>query len=280
MNEKLIIYRRSGFTIIEMLIAILLIVALISLLLPAIQSSRRAARESHCLSNLRIGAANMFVYSNQNRGILWRFSSERNAPYDTELLANERWTSKEMTWAENTDIYTQRQRFTRLVCPERASLSNGGLSYFINAIYMHPDDVSEFNTRYELRLHNIKRVSDSVMLVEVYECAERQPNEIIKTEGNPSLSQNLSPCSAAAIGHRAIYWETQIPNPRHPRIQSMQSRLRESETIELDVHGKNRSNAAAFDGSVRSHAFRKVDWQVFDIGAPLGRGFSYFRVID
>jgi prepilin-type N-terminal cleavage/methylation domain-containing protein/prepilin-type processing-associated H-X9-DG protein len=64
--------RRSphGFTLVELLVVIGIIAVLISLLMPALQRAREAAKTVQCLSNLRQVGILMLQYANEDQGVV------------------------------------------------------------------------------------------------------------------------------------------------------------------------------------------------------------------
>jgi prepilin-type N-terminal cleavage/methylation domain-containing protein/prepilin-type processing-associated H-X9-DG protein len=81
---------QSAFTLIELLVTVGIIAMLIGLLLPAINSARRAAQKAECATNMHKLTSAWAQYANVNRGalVLAGFSGHwSNQPYDGQILA-------------------------------------------------------------------------------------------------------------------------------------------------------------------------------------------------
>ena len=62
--------RRHAFTLVELLVVIGIIALLISILLPALNGAREAAKNTMCLSNLRQFAIGIRLYAESNKGLV------------------------------------------------------------------------------------------------------------------------------------------------------------------------------------------------------------------
>ena len=59
---------RPAFTLIELLVVIAIIALLVSLLMPSLKQAKELAKQSMCLSNMRMAATAMPQYADEHEG--------------------------------------------------------------------------------------------------------------------------------------------------------------------------------------------------------------------
>lgn len=102
--------RRSGFTLVELLVVVTIIGILIALLLPAVQAAREAARRMQCGNNLKqIGVAMHAHHGARSHfppGSIWPPNASASNPIGTVDGAESTWVTFLLPYMEQNNVYS------------------------------------------------------------------------------------------------------------------------------------------------------------------------------
>lgn len=139
--------RRSGFTVLELMVSISLAAALVALVMPAIQSARETSRRIQCANNMKQISLGLLMKMDTKREFppasVWRDSAEHESwdyrnwvvdilPMLDRKDLSDRWTHEEPL-GNHENQAVARTHVNVLVCPSDVSATGAGdLSYALN----------------------------------------------------------------------------------------------------------------------------------------------------
>ena len=195
--------KRAGFTLVELLVVIAIIGVLVSLLLPAVNAAREAARRTQCKNNLRNLTLAFITHENTHRtfpssGWGWRWQGEPDRGFGKDQPGG---------WAYNILPFIEEQPLREL---GSASLPNN--QRVAQRLAMVATPISIFNCPSRRTAIAYPLVRNSNLAVNLLECAANDcvvaRSDYQVNSGNTQAREEAGPASfEAAEDHRWVFEE-------------------------------------------------------------------------
>ncbi|MHC4147942.1 MAG: type II secretion system protein [Planctomycetota bacterium] len=111
--------RRTGFTLIELIVVISIIILLVAVLIPALRRSRQQAKSVLCSSNIKQLLTGLMMYENENQTLPYAFDNTQRTPPPCGYAGNNTYDLVGWWWFNYTTDYCGKDKNKVLWCPAR-----------------------------------------------------------------------------------------------------------------------------------------------------------------
>jgi prepilin-type N-terminal cleavage/methylation domain-containing protein len=145
----------KGFTLIELLVVISIIALLVSILLPALASARKAATRTKCLANVRGVTQATIIYSND-------FKNFMPVAFDATAEPAMRWVNENLYYRKYVTVSSSSTgNVDMFQCPDGFDQEAGRFTVGYNSMILYGSD-----ERYYIRIDSVKLPGQAWMYID------------------------------------------------------------------------------------------------------------------